>query len=339
MNNATYFEYQVSFKCISVDFTSNTRLLPLCFHYIADDCNLLCLDRLQSRPSFLQPVSPTYHTISILPLRTTQYRSCSYPILSPAFFQLVFQFIFNFYARVPKFLCSVELLTVSVCLSAECCCLVAVWSFFAQQILSPPPRKGDICPSPYHLLVVFKFAPCFMQYHFIPSQCSRVRTSVFLRSVLVPPIVTTICSLISDNRLCPRMSVDLVLIKQHEAPYFCPAYCYMQPSSITSSISVFMSITPTSAVQPAIRSTVSVTGWFLLHTVLDPSPVFFCSSQNLLSRCLFQYHSRLPRWLSSQEFSPLSFSISAILHPPFPTPSPITQISGPCNILHSRKIS
>ena len=102
--------------------------------------------------------------------------------------------------------------------------------------------------------------------------------------------VETIQYTFNVRQLSPenRASVDLVLIKQQEAPYFSPAYCYVQQSSIITSSSVFMSIILPSAVLPAIRSNVSVTGWFLLHTLLDPSPVFFfCSSQNLLSRCLF----------------------------------------------------
>jgi len=96
--------------------------------------------------------------------------------------------------------------------------------------------------------------------YFLLSQCSRICTHVFPRNVLVPPVVTTICSLISGSRLCPPMSVDLVLIKQREAPYFSRPCCYMQPSSITSSSSVFMSIAPPSAAQPPIRSIASVTG-------------------------------------------------------------------------------
>lgn len=109
-----------------------------------------------------------------------------------------------------------------------------------------------------------------MLSYFLLSQCSRICTPVFPRSVLVPPIVTTICSLISGNRLCPRMSVDLVLIKQYEAPYSSRPCCYMLPSSIISSSLVFMSITPPSAVQHSIRSIASV-------TVLDPRPVFFAA--------------------------------------------------------------
>ena len=177
-----------------------------------------------------------------------------------------------------------------------------------------------------------------MLYHFLLSQCIRICTPVFPRIVSVPPIVTKICSLISDSRLCPRMSVDLVLIKQHEAPYFSPACCYMQPSSVISISSGFMSITPPSAVQPAIRSTVSVTG----------SSSILCLT---LTRCFFASLNISSPALSSnitlgfpvghipRNFHQFFCRISAVPLPLFPTPSPITQISRPCNMPHSHIIS
>ena len=56
------------------------------------------------------------------------------------------------------------------------------------------------------------------------------------------------------------MSAHLVSMKQHEAPYISAARCYMPHSTVISSPSVCMSIAAPSTVQPASRSTVSVTG-------------------------------------------------------------------------------